>query len=316
MFNKFMSAIFSTTKVEKDNSNQVIAAANLAPVATQTNSVNIDHTILTDEQLIEVAQALMAKKAAEAKVDATKAAEALELKQKQELLKVTNALAATTRKLRSVTESAAKTHEELLFQEIYLEEAQSDICAATNESEVVAEASAAMTKDDARALLAERRAQLAAQRNTAPKERSYTNNAGTGGSNQTEGKTAKRPIAHAALVAAGLSDARAKKVLDKTYFNNGKDLDSYVEYLIGNGEQAFVYQVAAIMCGDQGAYANRWKKHLAGAPATSTPSATVGFTSPASAGNTTTPSTEGNGISIPSGVGDTAEEIVDNTTQD
>ena len=151
-----MSAIFSSTKVEKDNSDVVIAAANLAPV-TQTNSVNIDHTLLTDGQLIEVAQALVAKKAAEAKVDATKAAEALELKQKQELLKVTNALAATTRKLRTVTESAAKTHEELLFQEIYLEEAQTDICAAVNESEVVGALSAAMTKDDARAILAARR---------------------------------------------------------------------------------------------------------------------------------------------------------------
>lgn len=316
-----MSAIFSATKVEKDNSDAVIAAANLAPV-TQTHSVNIDHTVLTDEQLIEVAQAIVAKKAAEAKVDATKAAEALELKQKQELLKVTNALAATTRKLRTVTESAAKTHEELLFQEIYLEEAQADICAAANESEAVAAASAAMTKDDARALLAERRAQLAAQRNTASQKQSYTNN---GGSNhQTGDKAPKRPVAHAALVGAGLSDARAKVVLDKTYFNQGKELDSYVEYLIGNGEQAFVHQVAAIMCGDQGAYANRWKKHLAGAPATSsTTTPPVSFTAPAGA-DTTTPPYKGGGVVIPSGVGVgdvgdvgdvAASDIVDDTVE-
>jgi hypothetical protein len=219
MFNKFMSAIFSATKVEKDNSNQVIAAANLAPVTTQTNSVNIDHTLLTDEQLIEVAQALVAKKAAEAKVDATKAAEALELKQKQELLKVTNALAATTRKLRSVTESAAKTHEELLFQEIYLEEAQAGICSAINESEVVEAASAAMTKDDARALLTERRAQLAAQRNAAPQERSYTNNPGAGNpdaGNPDAGnppKELKGPKAKAALIADGCPTDQADHIL-------------------------------------------------------------------------------------------------------
>lgn len=122
-----------------------------------------------------------------------------------------------------------------------------------------------MDADDSRAEQARQAAILLAGRNTSYSskgDKSYSSNAGSGGAGDAEKKPAKRPVAFKALKAAGLSTESANEVLDNTYSNK---VDEFVAAQIAAGKQAFVAKVAAIMCGDEGAYANRWKAYVGGA---------------------------------------------------
>jgi hypothetical protein len=160
MFNKFMSAFSSKSKAIKvDNSAVVIAAANNVKDSSATDSdcLNINHQVLTAQQLIEAGQALMHKQEMDAEVESAKALKTQALKQKQELLKVTNALAASKRHLASSTASAAKAIEELLYQELDLEAESAAGQEQLRLSKEVTAASAAMTKEDARAKWAAQR---------------------------------------------------------------------------------------------------------------------------------------------------------------
>lgn len=300
-----MSVFSAKSTAKVDNSAEVIAAANVCtPTATNVAGVNINHQLLTAEQLIAAGKSLQLKQELDNETACANYTEALALKQKQELLKVTNALAASQRHLATSTAKAAKAQEDLLFQQLDLEEAFDYGEEQLRLSKEIAAASAAMTLDDARVLLAERRAQ-AAQSNAAPQERSYTNN--PGGSNPP--KELKGPKAKAALVAAGFPEDQADYILT---VKGAQPIDKYVKYLNDNGRASEVQRIAAVLSNPAHDYcAKFWKQYVAGSPAATS---TTGFTSPASAKDTATPSTEGTGVEIPSKVGDVAGDIVDNTT--